>query len=137
MSGEGKNTAAGQGIEGLLRGFLLTILALFVFVVLLAPSQFILEVPYHLVCGWAFHAWKAIPPFLEKWREGVLPLGCLVLAVLLSNRFIIRWAEKKRPYLTWKMRHTVAMFSLLLLCSGAAIAMSGVVHQAFWLGWER
>lgn len=110
------------------------LLALLLFIILTGGrTVFMIEVPFHLVCGWWIHAWKALPPFLAQWQAAVLPMGCLVLAGVLAHRFIVRWVKEKRPSLGWKGRHTAAVFSLLILCSGAAIATSGIVHQFFWL----
>jgi hypothetical protein len=95
--------------------------------------DFIFQIPYHFVCGWATHAWKALPHLFGKWQEIVLPLGCLLMAAVIAHRFVRRWVDEKFPERTWRIRHTVGVLSLLLLGSAAAIAASGVVHQMFWL----
>ncbi len=99
-------------------------------------TLFLLEIPIHLVSGWVFHARETLPPFLEKWRAAVLPVGCLIIAVWLTHSFICRWAKAKRPDLKWRIKYTVSIFSLLFLSSAAAIAMSGIIHQFFWLSKE-
>ncbi len=96
-------------------------------------GTYMIEIPFRVLCGWAIHGWKALPPFFEKWHAAVLPVGCLLMAFVLAHRFIRRWVEEKRPMLDWRIRHTAAAFSLILLGSAAAIATSGIVHQFFWI----
>jgi hypothetical protein len=102
----------------------------------LIDSVFLLEIPFHMLSGWAFHALETLPPFLAKWRSAVLPVGCLIIAVWLTHSFICRWAKIKRPDLKWRIKYTLSIYSLLFLSSAAAIAMSGIVHQFFWLSKE-
>ena len=129
MSGKAKGSLGARIARGFLYGFLL-----FAIVVLSGGRWvFVILIPFHLLCGWVLHAWKALPPFLAQWQSAVMPLGCLILAGALAHRFIVRWASEKRPTLIWRSRHTAAVFSLLILCSAAAIATSGILHQFFWL----
>lgn len=96
----------------------------------------LLEAPFRLVFGWALHAWVTLPPLLPRWNELLLPSAALGLALFLTNRFV-RWAlVAKGSKLPWQGRHTVLSTFLLLLGAAAAIAMSGIVHQIVWLGWE-
>jgi len=115
----------------IIRGVLWTFV-IFVFSVL-SSCTVLVETPVHFVLGWLFHAVKALPSLLGNWRPLVVPLGCLVLATWLIHRFI-RWSQvaKGNPP-SWRVRHTVSAVSLLLLGCGAAIALSGVVHQSVWL----
>jgi hypothetical protein len=96
-------------------------------------GAFLIEIPFRLLCGWAIHGWKALPPFFEKWQAAVLPIGCLLSASVIAHRFVNRWVDEKFPERIWGIRHTTAALSLLPLGSAAAIALSGVVHQMFWL----
>lgn len=131
--------AEGKGSLGyrVAKRILFAIFLLFLSIVLLGIGgslAFIIELPVHFFLGWAFHAWKALPHLFGKWQEAVLPLGCLLMAAVLAHRFARRWVGEKFPDRTWRIRHTAAVLSLLLLGSAAAIAASGVVHQMFWLG---
>lgn len=119
--------------KGCLYGVLL---AFVLFLLLLIGNGVLLQMAFHLVSGWLFHAQETLPPFLAKWRVAVLPMGCLVIAVWLTHSFICRWAKAKRPDFTWQIKYTVSIFLLLFLSSAAAIAMSGIVHQLFWLSKE-
>lgn len=133
MSGK---AIAARVVKGILYGVLiLFLIALFLPIVVRSP--FFLEIPFRVLFGWTIHAWKAIPHLFGKWQEAVLPLGCLLMAAVIAHRFVRRWVDEKFPDRTWKIKHTAAVLSLLLLGSGAAIAASGVVHQMFWLGSER
>ena len=99
----------------------------------LGSCTVLVETPIHFVLGWLFHAVKALPPLLGNWRPLVAPLGCLVLATWLIHRFV-RWSQvaKGKP-LSWRVGHTISATSLLMLGCGAAIALSGVLHQTVWL----
>jgi hypothetical protein len=108
---------------------------LLLFLLLVLSSVFIwpLEFVFHLIAGPFFHAWKTLPPFFSQWRSALLPLACLALAIVLGHRFIRWWIHTKGIQMTWHWKHTAAAASLLLLGSAAAIAMSGITHQAAWL----
>jgi hypothetical protein len=124
-------------LQQVAKGVLYAILLLLAALLLLGfavRNAFILQVPYHVFFGWALHGWKALPPFFGKWQAAVLPLGCLILAGALAHRFIRRWVGLKRPAWDWRVWHTTGVLSLVLLCSAAAIATSGMVHQFLWLG---
>lgn len=114
-----------------IRGVLWTIVIL-VFSAL-GSCTVLVETPVHFVLGWFFHAAKALPPLLVNWRPLVAPLGCLVLAIWLVHRFVRWWQLAKGETRSWRLRHTFSAVALLLLGSGAAIALSGVVHQTVWL----
>lgn len=116
-----------------LTGILLIVIAM-VALGLLSAFPFVLQMVYHLFCGWVLHGWKALPQWVGKWQEAVLPLGCLLMAAVILHRFVRRWVLGKFPDRIWRIRHTAGVLSLLLLGSAAAIAASGVVHQLFWLG---
>lgn len=110
----------------------------FVAFFLVAATGFVLlfEVPSRLILGWAVHAWVTVPPLLPRWSELLPPLAALGLGLWLADRFI-RWVlAAKGSELSWQGRHTVSAIFLLLLGAAAAIAMSGIVHQAVWLGAE-
>jgi hypothetical protein len=91
------------------------------------------EIVVHLLAGPFFHAAKNLPPFAAQWRSSLLPLACLVLAIVFAHRFIRWWITSREIRMSWRWRHTVAAAALLLLGSAAAIAMSGITHQAAWL----
>lgn len=132
MSGEGKKPVGEQVAKGGLCGILL-LLGAFLLLAFLAAAPYVLQMLYHLLCGWVLHGWKALPHLFGKWQEAVLPLGCLLIAAVIAHRFVSRWVGEKFPERTWRIRHTAGALSLLLLGSAAAIAASGVVHQMFWL----
>lgn len=132
VSAEGKKSDGAQVAKGGLYGILF-LLGAFILLVFLSAALYIIQMGYHLLCGWVIHAWKALPHFFGKWQEAVLPLGCLLMAAVIAHRFVGSWVKEKFPHRAVKIRHTAAALSLVLLSSGAAIAASGVVHQMFWL----
>lgn len=93
----------------------------------------LIEPPIHLLFGWVFHGMTTLPPLLANWRMALFPAGCLVLAGVLIHRFVCRSLGAKEVPLSWRPAHTMASLALLLLGCGAAIALSGVVHQTVWL----
>jgi len=111
------------------------ILAICLFAMFLGCSGLItaLELPLRLMLGWAWHLIQAAPALLPLWPKLLLPLGCLALATWLVHRFIRWWITTKGQSLDWRPRHTVSATLLVLLGAAAAIALSGVVHQAVWL----
>jgi hypothetical protein len=114
-------------IRGVLWTFVILVFSFF------GSCTVLVETPVHFVLGWFFHAVKALPPLLGDWRPSVVPLGCLVLATWLLHRFVRWWQVAKGKPPSWRVGHTISAVSLLLLGCGAAIALSGVVHQAVWL----
>ena len=92
-----------------------------------------LELPLRLLLGWIWHLAPAVPLLLPQWPKLLLPLAGLALATWLVHRFIRWWLTAKGKALDWRARHTVSATSLVLLGAAAAIALSGVVHQAVWL----
>ena len=88
---------------------------------------------FHLVAGPFIHAWKNLPSFLQQWPQAVFPVICLALACVLGHRFIRWWVTATGDKVRWRLGHTLAATALLLLGSAAAIALSGVAHQAAWL----
>ena len=93
----------------------------------------VLELPLRLLLGWAWHLVQVTPALLPQWHKLLLPLGCLALATWLVHRFIRWWIAAKGNAIDWRARHTISATLLVLLGSAAAIALSGVAHQAVWL----
>lgn len=105
-----------------------------ILVLLLFPKlAFLSELPFRCLFGWAVHLWVMVPVLLPQWRGLLLPMACTGISLWLGHGFI-RWgmAANESGH-RWSLSRTAALFGLLLLCSGAAIAMSGVVHQLAWL----
>jgi hypothetical protein len=92
-----------------------------------------LELPLRLALGWTWHLAQAVPVLLPQWPALMVPLGCLALATWLVHRFIRWWLAAKGSAIDWRGRHTLSATALVLLGAAAAIALSGVVHQAVWL----
>jgi hypothetical protein len=113
-----------------------TVLGLFLVLLLLGVSSIffvILEAPFHFLIGWLIHFVTAVPPLLGSWWMILLPIGCLMVAGFLLHRFVRWWIKAKGNGIIWQPVHTVTALGIFLLGCGAAIAMSGVVHQLVWL----
>jgi hypothetical protein len=130
MSDEPPSTPAQKGLERLY-----AIIAISLVVMFLGCSGLItaLELPLRLLLGWAWHLAQAFPSLLPHWHKLLLPLGCFALATWLAHRFIRWWISAKGNGIDWRARHTIPATLLVLLGAAAAIALSGVVHQAVWL----
>jgi hypothetical protein len=91
------------------------------------------ELPIHLVCGWAIHAHHMLPPLLAEWPSALRPLAALMVAGFLLHRFI-RWAiHASGGGGPWPLRSTLAAMGLLLSGYAAAITLIGIAHQSTWL----
>ena len=60
----------------------------------------------------------------------------MIIGILL-HRFVVRWTVAKQIARPWRVADTASCLALVLLGSGAAIALSGVAHQSVWLAGER
>jgi hypothetical protein len=136
MSEEPENAEASSGWKRLGNIFARIVLyGLLLFVLLVLSSVFIwpLELAMRLIVGPFIHAWKNLLPLFNQWRSALLPLACLAVAVVLAHRFILSWIKAKDIHISWRWQHTGSTVFLILLGSAAAIAMSGITHQASWL----
>jgi hypothetical protein len=135
MNGEPETPKASKGWKRILgkavRIFMITLVLIFLMGFI--GVTFPIEIAFHLIAGPFIHAWKNLPPFVLQWRSSLLPLACLAVAILLAHRFICWWITSKDIRMSWRWGHTAAAVLLLLLGSAAAIAMSGITHQAAWL----
>jgi len=103
------------------------------FFMMLTQSQVLFELPIHFGLGWLFHAWNTFPGLMDGWRMILVPTGCLVLGTWLCHRFIVWCIRAKKSLRIWRPANTLAVVALLMLGSGAAVALSGIVHQGVWL----
>lgn len=136
MSGELQKPGKPKSWKRLVGMILRTILIIVILMVVLGfSSRFIWpwEFAIHLIAGPFIHAWKNLPPFLSQWRSAMLPLACLAASIVLAHRFIRWWINTKDIRVPWRAGHSAAAALLILLGSAAAIAMSGITHQAAWL----
>jgi hypothetical protein len=136
MSEDTKKAEAPSGWKRILGIFIKIVLTCLLLIVLLGFSVRYIwpwEFGLHLIAGPFFHAWKNLPPFFSQWRSALLPLACLAITIMFAHRFILWWIKTKNICMSWRWGHTAAAASLLLLGSAAAIAMSGITHQAAWL----
>jgi len=124
-------TPASRRWTWVIRGVLWSlVILLFTFI---TGCTLLIETPVHLLRGWLFHAMKTTPQALGNWRAFVLPSGCLILAGILIHRFVQRCLVTQGAAQRLRPADTIAALSLLLLGCGAAIALSGIVHQTVWL----
>ena len=91
------------------------------------------ELPLRLVFGCLIHLWNLTPSLLSRGQALLLPLACLAISLPLAHRFIA-WFAASNGKASWRISHSIAVISLLLAGSAAAIAMSGITHQMAWLG---
>lgn len=111
---------------------LLATIVLFLLCVL-TSSISLIEIPVHFLIGWVFHAWQHLPRLLPQWSGILLPAACILIAGFMTHRFILWWIHTKALATRWQPAQTITSIALLLLASGAAIAMSGITHQFAWL----
>ncbi len=107
-----------------------------VFILASVGMAYPVEFVFHALCGWIFYLVNTLPNVGFNLEMILCGLGALGLAVWLAHCFL-RWlrsagdehAERK----PWPPRATLACASLLLIMFGAAIAITGIVHQTGWL----
>ncbi|MCW1912576.1 hypothetical protein OJ996_03255 [Luteolibacter sp. GHJ8] len=92
----------------------------------------LLELPFRLVFGCLFHFWNLVPPMLSQWKAVASPFVSLAIILPLAHHFF-RWFAISRGRTLWRFSHSLAIVALLFAGSAAAIAMSGITHQAAWM----
>lgn len=110
------------------------------FLLLLGPLTaagwpvWIFESIWGLLFGWIRYAKRVLPQIGVDWELLGCGLAALVLAVLVSHRFLRWFARQEGTSLPppWPFRGTLALTALLLSLFGASIAMTGIVHQGIW-----
>lgn len=125
-----KKTSDGRWVAGCLASF--AILALSIPLIAFGFAMYV-ETPFHFAFGWLFHAFRTLPVLRDKAGSMSLPIGCLILAGVLSHRFISRILMEKEPPVVWRPKDTLACLILLLSGCASAISLSGVIHQMAWL----
>ena len=118
-------------ISWILRGILFLVVCFFLLG--MTGGIVLVEIPYHMVMGWALHTARTLPHLLTQWTAVLLPAGCAVIAAYMAHRFIRWWIRSMSSEIRWRPVHTAISMALLLLTSSAAIAMSGITHQFAWL----
>ena len=138
MSEEGPPSLSGRDFaKGALWCFLVVVL-LFFFLMLI-PSQgiWLFEFGYHLFAGWVLHATRGIShiagnlPALVS--ATILPCTAALVALWGFHRLVLWWRLANGMDTRWRFKHTALAGVLVLLGSAAAIALSGVLHEAAWL----
>jgi hypothetical protein len=112
---------------------ILLVMILLLILGVLTSSFSLIEIPVHFLVGWMFHAWQNLPRLLPFWSAILLPAACIFIAGFMTHRFILWWIKTKALTTRWKPAQTITAIAILLLASGAAIAMSGITHQFAWL----
>jgi hypothetical protein len=105
---------------------------LFVFAAM-TTLVFVFELPFRFFFGWILHLIAVVPGLSPPWGQLVGISACLAVVVILTHRFIGWWLAANERETAWRLPQTLAVISLLLLGSVAAIAISGIVHQLVWL----
>ena len=101
----------GRVFSSILRILLLMII---LFVVGMLTSSFSwIEIPVHIVIGWAFHAWQNFPRLFPLWTSVLIPLACLIIAGYLFHRFIHWWIHAKALNSKWKPSQSATVIGLL------------------------
>ena len=128
---------SGSGYLSKIAWALLILFGILFLLLFLARDQWILELPFHLIAGCLLHAIRALDHFARNlpglMKVAVFP--CLATAIALwgAHRLILWWRLAIGKDKGWHFKHTALAGSLVLLGSAAAIALSGIVHEAVWL----
>lgn len=117
----------------IIRGFLWALGVIVpLFLLAQAGHPWLLLIVFYLTLGWAIHAWR-IPGMID-WNFPTLLISFAGLAatVFLVRR-VIDWfaAESEKPA---PATPVIVRITLIVICiCGAAISLSGIIHQAVWL----
>ena len=116
----------------------LAILAVaFLFLMASVRNAWILELPYHLIAGCVLHGNRAVSHFAADlprlMMAAIFPLVATTIALWGAHRLILWWRLANENKTGWHFKHTALAGSLVLFGSAAAIALSGILHEAAWL----
>jgi len=121
----------------LLRCFLWLIL-IFLLLILIAtvimPLSVLLEVPFRLGAGWAFHLQHTLPEIRWSMEMILNSVGAVLLAAFSLNYVASRLYTKdssKAP--AWSWRATAGVTLGVAVLFGSSICGAGIVHQVSWL----
>jgi hypothetical protein len=109
------------------------------FLVLAFASRYswLIEMPFHLIAGCLLHAIRALDHFARNlpglMKAAIFPFLATAIALWGVHRLILWWRLANGNDKGWYFKHTALAGSLVLLGSAAAIALSGIVHEAVWL----
>ena len=109
----------------------------FLFLPIVARDVWLFELPYHLIAGCVLHANRALAHFATNLPQlmmaAIFPLVATAIALWGAHRLILWWRLANGKGSGWHFKHTALAGSLVLLGSAAAIALSGILHEAAWL----
>lgn len=110
---------------------------LFFLLLIAARNSWILELPFRLFAGWFFHASRAFSHFSTDFfsfaRAAAFPCAAAAIALWGTHRLVLWWRASNGISNDWRFKHTALAGTLIFLGSAAAIALSGVLHEAVWL----
>ncbi len=120
-------------LSGMLR-LLLILVVLLLLLIIAPPFLFVLEVPFRLFAGWAFHLQHTLPDVSWSVEMIVSSVIAIILASfsldVVARRLCIRHDPKQA---SWSWRATVGVTLGLAVLFGSAICGTGIVHQLSWL----
>lgn len=109
----------------------------FLFLMAAVRNAWILELPYHLIAGCVLHGNRAVSHFAADlprlMMAAIFPLVATTIALWGAHRLILWWRLANENKTGWHFKHTALAGSLVLFGSAAAIALSGILHEAAWL----
>ncbi len=110
---------------------------LFLALPILASRPWTIQFIYHLVAGWIMHAGRGLSHLMANFpqfgKAAVLPVLAAFVAIWGFHRLVLWWRRANGKDSGWRFQHTALAGALVLLGSAAAIALSGVLHEAAWL----
>jgi len=115
----------------LLLGFVLFLLAM-----MLPSGVALIQIVWAAIAGWLLHGLRVLPVFVGKWQGAMLPLSMVLVAWWVGHG-LLRWylqSSGSRLAERWTLRLSGALLALVLFGAAAAVSISGVAHQAMWLG---
>lgn len=118
----------GGRIWRLVKWVVIVVLVLFLVLPLLG-AVLLLEVPFHLLLGWAPYLAHVVPLTQLNVELLLCSLGALALGMVGLQYLMSRLCAPQR----WPWRWTLAWCAMLVVMFSTSIAAVGIVHQTGWL----
>lgn len=95
-------------------------------------------VMFHLLFGWLFYLREVVPAVTVFWPSIITGILAFFF-VLVGLHSAIKWYKKNKSDVApesgdaWKFRWSAAVALLVLIAFVAGMAMTGLIHQLYWL----
>ena len=118
---------------------LYAVLAITVIMIVIAGRLTVaLQLFFHLALGWVFFTMEVIPAITVHWPSVVTGVIAFFF-VLFGIHSAIRWCERQKVFgesngrVRWRLLWSLYAALLVVIAFIAGIAVTGLIHQFYWL----